>query len=601
MSNLPVISTEAEYIFPEMAVQPDDVRLRFSNLLGSYTHWLSASPEMRSRILRVVAAELRCSKAAVSRLFHKVKESQDYRMFLPATRSDAGIPRVWDPHVIEYLRASYLRLRDKQRAYNETRDTFRLTDAKMGSYRRACQYLKKMDAEDKALIAIANKEKDYYDQFETPIMRDKKMLSPLEIICGDHHQFDVLVIWPDGSIVRPWASAWCDVRCNYWLSFTICRTPDAKSIADSLYNVITRYGVPMNVYIDNGKAYKAAILKGSAFELSEIGRLDLDDETRQRLELLQGGLYGASRVIHALPYNSRAKIIERMFGTGGFTDWAKTLPGWTGRRYDVTPDDTKKRIKTRQLMTLSEFLTRLIYFVQEWNNRPSRGRDMGGVSPAEVMAWYINHGWKPRFVPDRRIVDFMAMNTATRVVKRYGLQIAGQKDEPMYYFDQKLQRYIGSNVIVKWASSDLVLRKLWSANEEGTELRPVPRMVHVFTEKGEFVCSATPLTRTEYIDDPNTAENLKKQRRQRKVVRDQVKEMDEFRKHISLSGGAADVDESAPELQGDGKLRLVKVDKRSDIEKEVLARRKKSDFREILKREGRCPGDEGDDGETIKL
>lgn len=581
---------DAQQIFPGIAAYPEEVRTRFARSLVLYQDWLSAEGQARREAASRAAVEMHTSRTAVERLFRHLVKAQDFALLLPRPRADKGKSRAWDDAALEYLKARYTHFHSKLRAYEDTVDTCGELGLRVGSYRSACHHIAewKDDPETKAMLAMQHKWKDYSDEYEIPILRDTTDLRPMEIICGDHHQFDAVVLWSDGTIVRPWVSAWIDVRTRRWLGLTVCKSPDSRSIADSLYWTIKKLGIPENIYIDNGKAYRARILKGVRFTEDEVGRIDLSSDASAMLDALQKGLYGNSRRVHALPFNARAKVVERYFGIGGFSDWCKTLPGWTGRRYDDMPDDTRKRIKSRKLLTLDEFLLRLLDEVKRMNNRPSRAHGMGNSSPNDVLAWYIANGWRPHMPSNDRLIDLMAMHQTTRRVRAYGLQIASKTDDPMYYYAETLRRHIGRDVIVKWSAADMMARKVFTTeNEEGYYYRAVPSVVLVYTEKGEFVCEAEPVQRTAYLDDPDVGKNMKARNARRKELRSKMKDITEYvQLPPSASGDGDEVIETKP-------LKAKSVGGISEIEQEIRAsRRKKGRFRDRLDQSNTTEDDE---------
>lgn len=567
-------------MLPGVAMLSDEQQRIFGEALVLYQEWYATPPSRRRNVVLRASAQLRRSRRGIAKLFTMLAETQDYRLLLPKPRRDKGAPRAWDHLAIEYLKSRFVTLRSKQKAYEDTARVCQATGWQCGSYRSACAHLRSYErsGEGQAAVTMNHKEKDYQDQCELPILRDRTTLQPMELICGDHHQFDVIVMWPDGQMVRPWLSAWIDVRTGLWLGLTVCKSPDAKSIADSLYATIKRLGVPQNVYIDNGKAYRAKILRGEKFEGDEIGRIDLEPQVQNTLAALQQGLYGDSRQVHALPFNARAKIVERYFGIGGFSDWCKTLPGYTGRRYDNMPDKTRKLVKARRVMHLSDFLFAFMKEVKRMNMRPSRGAGMGGRSPVEVMDWFVRNGWKPHRVLDERLLDIMAGRKTERIVGRLGIQHFGTVGDPLYYYDERLRAIQGKKVTVIWSDADMVVRKSWADNEEGARYRAVPSKLMVYHE-GQFICEALPVERTRYLDDPEVEGKLREQRRKRKAVRDDIQSMNQFAEYVDINPEDAAELESIEEPK---KLKLVKTDNRSDFDRMLEQARKKRSYLDIL-------------------
>jgi len=127
---------------------------------------------------------------------------------------------------------------------------------------------------------------------------------------SDHHIFDAAArVWdPERgkwAAVRPWLTAWMDWGSLYFTGFQIrALAPNRDAIERSLRSAVEKNAgvAPLHVYIDNGKDYKAM-----GFSRPILRKTD-----EQRVASVCDAL--GSRVHFAIPYNARAKVIERIFG-----------------------------------------------------------------------------------------------------------------------------------------------------------------------------------------------------------------------------------------------------------------------------------------------
>ncbi len=555
MSSLP--AKISPLVLPSLAGLEERERTRVTRLITLHLEWSAlrrgsgCSPQQEGLALQA-AGLLQVSERSVIRLFSEALRTGSYECFLPRTRADAGKSREWDEPALRFLEARFENSRIAASAYKETVRVCEANGWRYGSKRSAQRYLQKFSDKEAAMLALSYKEKDFYDKFEQPILRDLSGIAPMEIIVGDQMQFDLLVLPPPGNgklkAVRPWVSAWQCIGTRLWTGMNICLTPTSRSIADALRHSILNFGVAEHIIVDNGKSYRAKILRGfNGFEVEEIGKIDLDADVWGTMELLSNGLYGFSKVHHALVENARAKLCERYFGKGNWADWAKGLPGYTGRRYDDMPDETRKLLKSGKLMSFDEFLWRVLQFIREMNQRPSEGQGMAGMSPVEKLKWYVeNENWRPRKPADNRILDHMAMHSVPRIVQRTGIQHSSKSGDPVYYYHDALAALAGRNkkVNVRWSELDVVAHKYWSGNTAagsgGYNYRLIPRCLIIYHE-GKFLCEAEPVGLAQYLDDPETADKLKKQRQVRKVLKQKAKEVATFGGTVALPPGTEDI------------------------------------------------------------
>lgn len=111
---------------------------------------------------------------------------------------------------------------------------------------------------------------------------------------ADHHVYDVIVN-DKGKVGRAWLSTWLDRRSRYILGYVIrMADPNADTVLDSFVEAVKRCGLPQKIQIDNGKDYT----------VHDLFNLDNDYSLAAELNL---------KVRHSIPYNAKAKSIERAF------------------------------------------------------------------------------------------------------------------------------------------------------------------------------------------------------------------------------------------------------------------------------------------------
>ena len=256
---------------------------------------------------------------------------------------------------------------------------------------------------------------------------------------GDHHIFDAAVrVWDAerGLWVpcRPLLTAWMDWGSLYFHGILI-RTisPNRDSIERSLRDGLEKNGrrPPVHLYVDNGKDYRSALSKT---------RLLSDDDV-ERVQTL-GSMLGC-QTHFAIPYNARAKIIERAFGIvcGQFS---KLWASYRGRNPVERPDTADEKWKNAEsLPTLEQFTDAF----QKWlavvyHNSASEGETLANRSPVQVRA---------NVAPLRDPLDpaliyraFLRELPGPRTVQTGGMIRAANR----WYESESLWRLVGSNTKV---------------------------------------------------------------------------------------------------------------------------------------------------------
>jgi putative transposase len=214
---------------------------------------------------------------------------------------------------------------------------------------------------------------------------DLAAIEPGSVWVGDHHQCDAWVL-DGGKWVRPWMTVWEDMRSRTIVGKVITTQPNSATILRAFRAAVKQYGPPDAVKIDNGKDYDSEGWTGTTKLRRRItGRVRIEDEDGI------AGLYAllGISVSFAIPYNAKAKSIERWFATfeGQF---GKSMPTYCGNSTTARPEDLADYLKSdkarTEAMSLEEFDQATDAYIDAYNRAAHTGREMDGRSPLEVMA-----------------------------------------------------------------------------------------------------------------------------------------------------------------------------------------------------------------------
>lgn len=235
---------------------------------------------------------------------------------------------------------------------------------------------------------------------------------PGECFISDHKQLDNGVITPDGKdIVFPYFTLWMDYYSTMLLGWRLVFTPNSDSIVTALIDSVADAGRPDRIKVDNGKDYVSEAVEGLC------AALDIT-------------------VHHALPYNAKAKLIERVFRL--FSErFAAALPAYRGYSKDSRPIDCEDKIAfTKQRIaeggplgeahgtccTWDEYLAHIERFLVWFNAQHLSGfESIEGRTPIAVWS---EHPRQPQRV-SREALSYLLMKSTTVTVRRCRVRLLG--------------------------------------------------------------------------------------------------------------------------------------------------------------------------------
>lgn len=304
-----------------------------------------------------------------------------------------------------------------------------------------------------AVVLAREGPKAFRAQMEPKCHRDLNALTPNEYWCGDHREMDLFVRSDDrdgAKIFRPWLTAWLDLGTRTCVGYVVRLVPNSDGIALALRAGILRFGVPQELYIDNGKDYRCHYLNGQ-HETSRNVALSND-----ATDTLAPGVLsplGVS-ITHAKPYQAWSKPIEPWF-SHTFPEWEKSLPGYCGQNGKARPEKLTGEIKRGELLTLAEFTERVTERIEEYHRT---AHSVLGCTP--LAAWSDAEIVRP----NPRTLDLLLMRQKSVRVTHQGIKLYNR-----YFWHDDLILHMGHRVEVRF----------------GEELG---RML-VFVQ-GKFVCEA---------------------------------------------------------------------------------------------------------------
>lgn len=323
-------------------------------------------------------------------------------------------PEAWD-----YFYALYMaqQKRSIQRCWEYTRREYPNIPS-VSTFERKIASVPKL-----AVLYYREGEKAFQDALVS-MERSREDIHSNDIWFSDHHLVDAAVVNSRGRVFRPWLTVFFDARASKVISFVVRdKSADATVIKQCLRTGMEKYGIPKELYFDNGKDYREKSFN-TDFPLSLTKQLGINQ-------------------IYATPYHGQAKTVERFFGT--MEDrFCKFLPTYLGRDAKERPENmrvTFDKLKD-QCPTMERFTELLGGYFEEYNHTPSNGIDMGGQCPDQV--YYENLVVKNE-VRDKSILRILCGTFDIRTVQKNGVQYQGR-----FYYHTDLLPLQGEKVIINY-------------------------------------------------------------------------------------------------------------------------------------------------------
>ena len=281
------------------------------------------------------------------------------------------------------------------------------------------------------------------------IESDPDSIAPGSIWVGDHHQFNCM-IWHRGGWVRPWITAWEDMRSRNIVGWFISASPNQTTIMQAMRQGLEKYGPPDSVKIDNGRDYDSEMWTGE----TKAGRKKrkalkagyIDEETVAGIYAMMG--IGVS---FAKPYHPQSKPIERFFDTLD-CQFTKTIPTYCGKDSARKPDYLNALLKSSKTMNEAEsiesFAQKVSAYMESYNNAIHTGSGMNGRTPAQVFATRSSR----RVLLDGTLDLLLQVWSGERTVGKNGVRF---KNMNYGQYDGGLLMHHGKKVRVSYDPADI--------------------------------------------------------------------------------------------------------------------------------------------------
>lgn len=291
-------------------------------------------------------------------------------------------------------------------------------------------------------------EKAYYDKCSPYIRREYESIAANDYWIGDTHTLDVESMGPDGTLHRLYLSAWLDARSGIFTGWYVTASPGSQATLNALRKGIATRGIPLNVYVDNGREYLTRDIGG------------LGHRKKGKDSFAPPGVFErlGIKMTNAIVRNARAKLVERRFED--FKNYVSRLfPTYTGGNVVEKPNRLKYVLKQGDhVPTDAEVIAAVDTLIEGYLNCEPYGGSVAedkGKSRVEVWRESLPNG-AVRQPASENDLQLMLLRTSKPVrVTRRGVTLKIHGLELDYYTPELANLRMKEKVYLRYDPEDL--------------------------------------------------------------------------------------------------------------------------------------------------
>lgn len=287
-------------------------------------------------------------------------------------------------------------------------------------------------------------EKAFDDRCAPYIKRTYDDMESNDYWIGDNHTIDVIVGENDKTF-RLYLTGFMDARSGVMTCVYITDTPSSQASNYSLRRGIQKYGIPKNVYLDNGREFLT-------FDFGGLGhRAKKNDERYNPPPVLERlGI----NMVNAKVRNAKAKIIERRF-LDFKNSISRLFATYTGGNVVEKPEILKVELKNGNIPDKQEFIKQIEELVEYYlNYEPYNGAVAKDKGKRKIDVYKENLHTKITATDDQ--LNLMMMrSTRTQKVKRRGVQLKIANTKLDYFSNELVMQYLNKDVYLRYDPEDL--------------------------------------------------------------------------------------------------------------------------------------------------
>lgn len=335
------------------------------------------------------------------------------------------------------------------------------------------------------MVLCREGEKAYYDKCSPYIRREYESIAANDFWIGDTHTLDVESMGPDGTLHRLYLSAWLDARSGIFVGWYVTDHPGSQATLNALRKGILARGIPLNVYVDNGREFLTYDIGGRGHRakkrLADGSEPFAPPGVFERLGI---------KMTNAIVRNARAKLVERRFED--FKNYVSRLfPTYTGGNVVEKPNRLKYVLKQGDhVPTDAEVIAAVDTLIEGYLNcEPYGGSVAEDKGKRRVDVWRENlPNGAVRKPASERDLQLMLMRTSKPVrVTRRGVTLKLHGLELDYYTPELANLRMQDKVYLRYDPEDLAKVRVYDLEDRFLTEAPQSKLTAGYLETQEQI------------------------------------------------------------------------------------------------------------------
>lgn len=335
------------------------------------------------------------------------------------------------------------------------------------------------------MVLCREGEKAYYDKCSPYIRREYESIAANDFWIGDTHTLDVESMGPDGTLHRLYLSAWLDARSGIFVGWYVTDHPGSQATLNALRKGILARGIPLNVYVDNGREFLTYDIGGRGHRakkhLADGSEPFAPPGVFERLGI---------KMTNAIVRNARAKLVERRFED--FKNYVSRLfPTYTGGNVVEKPNRLKYVLKQGDhVPTDAEVIAAVDTLIEGYLNcEPYGGSVAEDKGKRRVDVWRENlANGAVRKPASERDLQLMLMRTSKPVrVTRRGVTLKLHGLELDYYTPELANLRMQDKVYLRYDPEDLAKVRVYDLEDRFLTEAPQSKLTAGYLETQEQI------------------------------------------------------------------------------------------------------------------
>ena len=316
---------------------------------------------------------------------------------------------------------------------------------------------------------------------------------------ADNHTFDVQTKGENGEIHRLYLTAFFDARSGIFTGCFVTNAPSSQATLIALRKGILKYGIPQNIYVDNGREFLTRDVGGLGHRQKKSTKNDFTPPpVFERLGI---------KMTNAIVRNAKAKIIERRFRDVK-DRLSRLFPTYTGGNVVERPERLKKVMKDSDNIPTDDEFTKAVEDILEYyfNEQPYSGA-VSADSGKTRMQVYRENLHEQRIASELDLNLMLMRSTRSQKVGRRGVHIMVAGERIDYFNDELKANYFDQSVYCRYDPENMSTVRVYDLKDN--YLMTVPADNEAVREYGASMDKLAAAIRKTKSFEKLTAQQLK--------------------------------------------------------------------------------------------